>query len=134
MLLDQRETVEQFDLPSADPAFATITISRCGSIFAKVDPELLDYASRFTWSKQDCKGKLYARAQRCPVTGSNLLLYLHHLAANVFGIKPGHPACTHLDHRNGNGLDCWHWNLVWRHPIDNRWGTARWNHTRVRHA
>lgn len=115
-----------------EPAFATITLSRCGELVAKVDYEFLPYAERFTWSLHRPNAlKLYGRAERCPETGRRLRLYLHHLVAHVFDIKPGHPACTHLDHRNGDGLDCRRWNLVWRHPIDNRWGTARWGSTRL---
>ena len=110
-----------------EAGFATITVSRCGDFAALVDADSLFWLRWFTWSKHDCgKGKVYARAQRCPITGAPIRLYMHHLVASLYGIKPARPECTHLDHKDGNGLNNRHGNLVWRTPVENRWGTARW--------
>lgn len=112
---------------SAIRPHATITVSRCGERFAIVDADALDFLWPFTWSLHfDGKLKHYARAQRCPETGSPIRLYMHHVIADAYGIRKPSPEHTHLDHKNGNGLDNRHRNLIWRLPLVNRWQTARW--------
>ena len=121
-----------FDLPaivSADfgfePGYSTITISRCGEFFVKVDPEALELLKPYTWSKHSCgKGKIYARATRSPYTGDYLRLYMHRFIAENF-IGPAPSAKHVVDHKNGDGLDNRVENLRWLDAFENRWKYAR---------
>lgn len=112
---------------AAEDFLSVFLCARTGDYFAKVNHEAASVLWPFTWSLHRCgKGRIYARAQRCPHSGRAIRLYMHHLIADAFGIKKPTSAHTHLDHKNGDGLDNQEHNLVWRLPVVNRWGTARW--------
>lgn len=114
-------------VPPTIRAYATVTVSRCGERFAKVDADALDFLWPFTWSLHfDGKLKYYARSERCPVTGKRIRLYMHHVIAEAYGIRKPSPEHTHLDHKDADSLNNRHRNLIWRLPTVNRWQTARW--------
>jgi len=98
-----------------------ITLGRAADHVCTVDYDLLHLIKGYRWSLHSCgKGKLYARAQRCPQTGVNIRLYMHRLVCAAAHGPP--PSPKHVaDHRNGNGLDNRASNLVWRDAWANRW-------------
>lgn len=92
---------------------------------AIIDAEACELVKPYKWSLHHCgKGKLYARAQRHPVTKDNLLLYMHRFLMRELGPPPPGDGYV-VDHINGNGLDNRLSNLRWLLPYDNRWRYAR---------
>lgn len=103
-----------------------VSLDRNGDFFALIDPEAEELVRRYRWSLHHCgKGKVYARAQRHPVTKQTLCLYMHRLVASHF-LPPPADGHTVVDHGPGGSLDNRSHNLKWELPAVNRWVTARW--------
>lgn len=101
-----------------------LTISKCGDYSATFDQKFEHLVRRYRWSLHRCgKGKLYVRAERCPVTREKLRLYMHRMICEA-----AHGPCPHpdwiADHRNSNGLDNRAENLRWRSKQANVWALA----------
>jgi hypothetical protein len=111
-----------------------ITLSRCGEHFALIDREFEELVRGYRWTLHHCgKGKLYARAERCPVTKQKIRLYMHRLIAPlVIGEAPG--AGYVVDHRDGDGLNNCGANFRWLKAYDNRWKYARHRRENPAHA
>lgn len=104
-----------------------ITLSKCGSIYTVVDPECEELVRQYRWSlhvsNPRCSKKAYARAERCPVTGNKLRLYLHRFICEKVHGPP--PSPEHIaDHRDDNGLNNRGMNLRWRTKQANSWALA----------
>lgn len=125
-MYETAEPLSSVDLDALNLQPLTITLSRCGEVFALADWEALTILRGYTWSVHKCgKGKTYARAQRCPISKQPLRLYMHRLIAEHF-LGPA-PSPKHVvDHKNGDGLDNRACNLRSATAYDNRWRTARW--------
>jgi hypothetical protein len=113
--------------PDIEPDTISLTISRCGEYQAVFDPDVEDLVRQYRWSlhrPHKHTKKVYARAERCPVTKNKLRLYMHRLLCEHYKGPP--PSPKHVaDHRDGNGLNNRAHNLRWWLPTQNSWILAR---------
>lgn len=93
------------------------TIQLTKGLVAIVDEELWSWLNSFSWYASGVKGKEYAaRRLRQDEDDIPRLIYLHH---QVLDIKPWELIGIHIDHKDGNRLDCRRGNLIITTPARN---------------